>query len=183
MDKSWRKICCKKVINDTVKSSQDYILDLGDCVITQYYQGDATGTKTSIGCTGKELTPNRSCASHNIPVGTKVYIESLKGVINSDGIFIVEDTGGHGFDFDIFTSKENATKIGNKCSNVKVISWGTGKTTCSYTYIIEYFIKQNRIHNYTKIWNNYKKKGKLINFWKFNDEDKNIKKKSWYNKI
>ena len=163
--------------------SQDYILDLGDCVITQYYQGDCAGTKVTKGCTGKELTPNRSCASHNIPVGTEIYIESLKGVINNDGIFVVEDTGGHGFDFDIFTSVENAGKIGNIYKNVKFLKWGNGKITSSYTYIIEYFIKQNRIQNYKKIWSNYKDKGKLINFLKFNDEDKDISKKSWFTQI
>ena len=156
------------------------MFDLGNCVITQYYTADGSASK---GCTGKELTPNRSCASHNIPVGTKIYIEDLKGVVNNDGIFIVEDTGGHGFDFDIFTSNENAKKIGNIYKNVKVLSWGTGKLTCSYTYIIEHFIKQGRINNYKKIWSNYKDKGRLINFWKFNDEDKNIKQKSWYNEI
>lgn len=95
----------------------------------------------------------------------------------------MEDTGGHGFDFDIFTSNENAKKIGNIYKNVKVLSWGTDKLTCSYTYIIEQFIKQGRINNYKKIWNNYKDKGRLINFWKFNDEDKNIKQKSWYKEI
>ena len=93
MDQYKRKICsAKKVVKGT-----DYVLDLGNCVITQYYTADGSVSK---GCTGKELTPNRSCASHNIPVGTKIYIEDLKGVINDDGIFIVEDTGGHGFDFD-----------------------------------------------------------------------------------
>ena len=74
-------------------------------------------------------------------------------------------------------------KIGNIYKNVKVLSWGTGKLTCSYTYIIEHLIKQGRINNYKKIWSNYKDKGRMINFWKFNDEDKNIKQKSWYNEI
>ena len=155
-------------------------MDLGNCVITQYYTADGS---TSIGCTGKELTPNKSCASHNIPVGTKIYIEDLKGVVNDDGIFIVEDTGGHGFDFDIFTSNDKAGKVGNIYKNVKILSWGTGKLTSSYTYIIEHFIKQKRIDNYKKIWSNYKNKGRLINFWKFNDEDKYIKEKPWYNEI
>lgn len=153
---------------------------MGNCVITQYYTADGSISK---GCTGKELTLNKSCASHNIPVGTKIYIEDLKGVVNDDGIFIVEDTGGHGFDFDIFTSNDKAGKVGNIYKNVKVLSWGTGKLTCSYTYIIEHFIKQNRIQNYKKIWKNYKDKGRLINFWQFNDEDKFIKEKPWYNKI
>lgn len=116
-------------------------------------------------------------------MGTKIYIEELKGVVNDDGVFIVEDTGGHGFDFDIFTSNENTKKIGNIYKNVKVLKWGTGKVTSSYTYIIEYFIKQNRLNNYKDIWNNYKDKGRLINFFMFNEEDKNIKNKSWYKDI
>lgn len=178
MDFTRGEICrIKKVVRD---AELEHVLDLGNCVITQYYTAEGS---VPIGCTGKELTPNRSCASHNIPVGTKIYIEDLKGVINDDGIFTVEDTGGHGFDFDIFTSNENIGKIGNIYSNVKVIKWGTGKITSSYTHIIEYFIKQNRINKYKKIWSNYKDKGRLINFFDFNEEDKNIKDKPWYNNI
>lgn len=164
-------------------TSQEYILDLGNCVVTQYYVGDACDTSETKGCTGKELTPNKSCASHNIPVGTKIYIEALKGVINDDGVFIVEDTGGHGFDFDIYTSKENAGKVGNIYTNAKILEWGNEKVTSSYTYIIEYFIKNNGIQNYKKIWENYKDRGRLVNFWDFNREDENIKSKSWYNEI
>ncbi|MFR2314929.1 hypothetical protein [Terrisporobacter sp.] len=107
----------------------------------------------------------------------------MKGIINDDGIFIVEDTGGHAFDFDIFTSNDKAKTIGNIYKNVKVLNWGEDKVTSSYTHIIEHFIKNDRIKNYKLAWENYKTKGKLINFWKFNDEDKYIKEKSWYNDI
>ena len=65
----------------------------------------------------------------------------------------------------------------------KVLEWGNEKITSSYTYIIEHFIKQNRINKYKKIWSNYKDKGRLINFFHFNEEDKSIKDKSWYNNI
>ena len=40
-----------------------------------------------------------------------------------------------------------------------------------------------KLEDYKKIWSNYKDKGRMINFWEFNDEDKNIKQKSWYNEI
>lgn len=142
------------------------------------------------GCLGKPLTPNRSCASHNLPCGTKIYIEELKGVINDDGIFVVEDTGGHAFDFDIFISKNNASKIGKKSMNVKVISWGNNKMTVSYSHIIKYYMSLdkkdggNRISRYHKAWQLYNEMdGKLIKFYKFNDEDKDITKQSWYNSI
>lgn len=71
--------------------------------------------------------------------------------------------------------------------DVKVISWGKGKLTTSYTYIIEYYIKldkkdkRNRIKKYHAAWKSYLSLGgKLINFYKFNKTDKTIKSKSWY---
>lgn len=163
--------------------------DLGKCIITNYYTNDELGSG-SIGCTGKKLTPNRSCASHNLPCGTKIYIEELKGVVNSDGIFIVEDTGGHCFDFDIFVSKDKSSKVGKKSMNVKVISWGNDKMTVSYTYIIKYYLNldakdgKNRIKRYHDAWKMYNEMGgKLIKFYKFNDEDKDITNQSWYNSL
>ena len=74
-------------------NTNNYVKALGKCVITNYYGGDELGSGTK-GCMGTELTPNYSCASHNIPCGTKVYIPALKGAVNSTGIFNVEDTGG-----------------------------------------------------------------------------------------
>lgn len=170
-------------------TSKSFVHDFGNCVITNYYANDELGS-TSTGCTGKTLTPNRSCASHNLPCGTKVYIEELKGIVNDDGIFIVEDTGGHGFDFDIFVSKNKSSLVGKKSMNVKVISWGNDKLTSSYTYIIEYYLKldakdgKGRIKRYHDAWSLYNSMGgKLINFFKFNNEDQSIKNKSWYNSI
>ena len=180
---------CEQVVNKPVESTSKYIHDFGNCVITNYYTNDELGSGAN-GCTGKPLTPNRSCASHNLPVGTKIYIEALKGVVNDDGIFIVEDTGGYCFDFDIFVSKDKSSKVGKKSLNVKVLEWGTGKMTASYTHIIEYYLKLqaqdgfNRIARYHDAWEMYKSMGgKLINFFKFNEEDKNIKNKEWYSKL
>ena len=71
--------------------------------------------------------------------------------------------------------------------DVKVISWGKDKMTSSYTYIIEYYMKldkkdgKNRIKRYHAAWKSYLSLGgKLINFYKFNSEDKNIKSKPWF---
>lgn len=62
--------------------------------------------------------------------------------------------------------------------------------TVSYTHIIEYYLKLqaqdgfNRIARYHDAWEMYKSMGgKLINFFKFNEEDKNIKNKEWYSKL
>ena len=170
-------------------NTNKYVEDLGKCVISNYYKDDELGS-TSKGCSGIKLIPNYHCASHNLPCGTKIYIEELKGVVNKDGIFEVQDTGGHGFDFDLYVSKDKSSKVGKRAMNVKVISWGKDKMTTSYTYIIEYYMKKdkkdgkNRIQRYHKAWESYLSLGgKLINFYKFNSEDKDIKNKSWYKSI
>ena len=177
------------VDNTPAQPTSDFVQDLGKCVITNYYTNDELGSGSN-GCTGKPLTPNKSCASHNMPCGTKIYIEALKGVVNDDGIFIVEDTGGHCFDFDIFVSKDKSSKVGKQSLDVKVISWGNDKMTASYTYIIEYYLKldaqdgKGRIDRYRDAWKKYNEMdGKLIKFFKFKDEDKTITSKPWYNQV
>ena len=167
-------------------NTNKYVEDLGKCVISNYYKDDELGS-TSKGCSGIKLIPNYHCASHNLPCGTKIYIEELKGVVNKDGIFEVQDTGGHGFDFDLYVSKDKSSKVGKRAMNVKVISWGKDKMTTSYTSIIEYYMKKdkedgkNRIQKYHKAWESYLSLGgKLINFYKFNSEDKEIRSKAWY---
>lgn len=72
-----------------------YVHKFDHAVVTEYYVGDNCGTSGKIGCMGTTLKENYSCASHNMPCGTKIYIPSLKGVINDTGIFEVEDTGGN----------------------------------------------------------------------------------------
>ena len=178
----------KEVKNKGTSSnkSNKYVEDLGKCVISNYFKDDELGS-TSKGCSGIKLIPNYHCASHNLPCGTKIYIEELKDVVNKDGIFEVQDTGGHGFDFDLYVSKDKSSKVGKRAMKVKVISWGKGKMTISYSRIIEYYLEldkkdgKGRIQKYHKAWKSYLNLGgKLINFYKFSSEDKDIKKKPWY---
>ena len=110
-------------------------------------------------------------------MGTKVYIKALEGVVNDNGIFIVEDTGGPCFDFDIFTSEP---KFGKKVLDVKVLEFGKGKITSSYTSMCKYFVKNGIFDKFKVSWEFYKKNGKLVRFLKFNNEDKDIKKQPWY---
>ena len=84
----------ERISNNTV-STPNYVYDLGKCVITNYYANDELGSGSK-GALGTKLVPNYSCASHNLPYGTKVYIAGLKGKVNSDGIFEVHDTRRNG---------------------------------------------------------------------------------------
>lgn len=147
-----------------------YVHEFGKCVLLEY-----NSTEGEVkGCTGDELIPNYSVAAHNIPVGTRIYIPSLKGKINKNGIFEVMDSGGCSFDFDMYLGNDNIGKIGNSYEDVFVLEWGNGKMTSSYTYIIDVFKKQGRFDKYLNSWNDYKTKGKLVKFFKFNDEDKEL---------
>lgn len=165
---------------DAIKKFADkisHVHKFDHAVVTEYYVGDNCGTKTKTGCMGTTLKENYSCASHNMPCGTKIYIPSLKGVINKDGIFEVQDTGGMAFDFDIFISRDKIGKVGKKNREVYVLSWGNKKMTTSYTYIINYFKKRNEFEKYRKAWDMYlKMNGQLIDFFKFNSEDKKLNK-------
>jgi 3D (Asp-Asp-Asp) domain-containing protein len=161
-----------------------YVFKFPHAVCTEYWIGDSCGTTVKLGCMGNTLIEDYNVASHNMPCGTKIYIPALKGVINSDGIFEVADTGGHCFDFDIFLSYKNINKIGKRPLEVYVLSWGDKKMTTSYTYITKYFKENNRLSMYHKAWVSYLELGgSLINFWKFNDEDKKLKELDWYDEI
>ena len=151
-----------------------YIHKFDHAVCTEYYEAEGS---SKIGCMGTPLTENYSIASHNMPCGTKVYIPSLKGVVNSTGIFEVEDTGGMSFDFDIFTGGSSVGKVGKKNREVYVLEWGNKKMTCSYTYIINYFKDAGRFETYRKSWELYLEMGgQVIDFYQFNDEDKKLNK-------
>ena len=168
----------KKALQNLGKiDGHTYVHKFDHAVVTEYYVGDNCGTKTKTGCMGTTLKENYSCASHNMPCGTKIYIPSLKGVINDTGVFEVEDTGGMAFDFDMFISNSKKGKVGKKNREVYVLSWGNKKMTTSYTYIINYFKKNGRFEGYRKAWEMYLKMGgQLIDFFKFNDEDKKLDK-------
>ncbi|MDY4127660.1 hypothetical protein [Peptostreptococcus porci] len=158
-------------VNEEIDKSEEvkYVHSFGKCVLKEYSEEDG-----NIGCDGDILVSNYSVASHNIPCGTKIYIPSLVGKINKNGIFEVMDSGGCSFDFDIYLGNDNIGKIGNSYEDVYVLEWGNGKLTSSYTYIIDVFKKQERFDKYLNSWNDYKSKGKLIKFFKFNDEDKEL---------
>lgn len=177
--KNIRKIKSKKVITPSKQpsNSNGYEYDFGECVTTCYGKWDGC---SDVGCSGVKLKENYHCASHNLPCGTKIYIPDFKGVINKDGIFEVQDTGGMCFDFDLYVSKDKASKVGWSTHKVYVVSWGKGKMCCSYTHICKYLVNANRFKNYLSAWEKYKKVGKLIKFYKFNSEDKDITKQSWY---
>lgn len=145
---------------------------------------------------GITMVPGKHCAAHNMPYGTKLYIPALKGKYGcSDGIITVADTGGHGFDFDLYlaTSEQAMSRLGysNMHTEVYVLEWGKGKVAASFTYIIEYYnknLKRNdgkpgayRFHRLFK--EQMKHGGCTINFYKFQNDDANIRQQPWWNQL
>lgn len=100
---------------------KQYISTFKNAVVTSY---DDIGLTAG----GKYTTDNsgKLCAAHGLPFGTKIYIPSLKSV-NGTGIFLIEDTGGPYFDFDINTT----VKIGKALRDVYVLSYGQGRDTAA----------------------------------------------------
>lgn len=157
-------------LNNQVVDNHICCFKFNTAVITQYY------SSTPVGAYGN-LTEDSSCAAHNLPYGTLVYIPKLKGIVNNTGLFTVQDTGGHGMDFDIFTQKD----IGKINAEVYVVSFGTGPVAWSYTAAIEYYRKRGSVYKYNTAWALYNKMGGcLINFWKYNTDDRTIQTKEWY---
>jgi 3D (Asp-Asp-Asp) domain-containing protein/predicted RNA-binding protein len=146
-----------------------YVAKVPRAVCTSYYGNGETPS-------GLGLENGKTCASHNMPYGTKVYIPALKSKVNPDGIFTVTDTGGPTFDFDIYTSKS----IGRLNTDVYVLSWGTGGIAPSYTWAINLY-DENRWNNMRLAWEKYKvMNGKLVSFYRFNPEDATIKNHKRY---
>ena len=151
-------------------NGQSYVAKIPQAVCTAY-------TGSGAGASGMGCTYNATCASHNMPYGTKIYIPDLAGKAGN-GIFTVTDTGGCFFDFDIFTS----TWSGKANMDAYVLSWGTGKTAASYTWAINYYLGNGRWSGLIAPWNTYKNMGgKLINFTKYNQEDATITSHPNYN--
>ena len=75
-------------IDETAGSidNKNYVAKIPGAVCTSYSGGG--GSSSGLG-----LQSDRTCASHNIPYGTKIYIPALKGTVG-DGTFTVTDTGG-----------------------------------------------------------------------------------------
>lgn len=146
------------------------------------------GTSESTGAGGK-LEIGKSCGAHNMPYGTKLYIPSLKGKFGNDtGIYTVRDTGGYTTDFDLLianTEHKAESLLGNPINtDVYVLEWGNGKTAWSFTEAIEWCNKYYGVGHFHTSWVNYMKYGGCtINLWKFKKDDKNIKDKSWYDKL
>jgi beta-lactamase superfamily II metal-dependent hydrolase/N-acetylmuramoyl-L-alanine amidase CwlA/3D (Asp-Asp-Asp) domain-containing protein len=150
-------------------NGQSYVAKIPQAVCTAY-SGDGQGANGP-------LVYNAHCASHNIPYGTKIYIPDLAGQAGN-GIFTVQDTGGCFFDFDIYTT----TWGGKKNMDAYVLEWGSGKTAASYTWAINFYLKNGRWSGLVPAWNTYKNmNGKLMNFTKYNQEDVNIKSHPNYN--
>lgn len=153
----------------------NYVAKLNNARCTEYGTWDgASGTKVASGKSYSQII-DKSCAAHNLPFGTKIYIPDLKGKINSTGIFTVEDTGGFCFDFDMFTSsKKNVTGF----HTAYIISYGSGKTAASYTYAKKVCDQKYGANAFTSAWKQYMTHGGcLIHFSKFNSEDANA---SWW---
>ena len=149
---------------------KNYVMKIPQAVCTAY-------TDKGKGSSGMGCTYNATCASHNMPYGTKIYIPYLNGKAG-DGVFTVTDCGGPFFDFDINTNtwseKVNA--------DAYVLEWGTGKNATSYTYAIDEQVKLNQWNKYKSAWGIYKNMGgKLVNLHKFDATDSSIKSHARYN--
>lgn len=148
---------------------QNYVATIQGAVCTSYYGGG--GSASGIG-----LENGKTCASHNMPYGTKLYIPSLKSKLGTDGIITVTDTGGPTFDFDIYSNKS----VGKVNADVYVISWGDGKVAPSYTWGLDFY-SDSQWNGLKSAWNKYKSmNGKLMSFLKFSQEDANIKNHKRY---
>ena len=151
-------------------NGQNYVAKIPQAVCTAY-------TGSGAGASGMGCVYDSTCASHNMPYGTKIYVPDLAGITGT-GIFTVTDTGGPLFDFDLFTTKYN----GKKNMDVYVLEWGTGKTAQGYKYFINYYLDRGKWQTYVSAWNTYKNMGgKLINFTKFNQDDADITSHPNYN--
>ena len=148
---------------------KNYVAKIAGAVCTSYFSG--SGSASGLG-----LENGKTCASHNMPYGTKLYFPSLKSKLGGDGIVTVTDTGGPTFDFDLYTN----AGIGKVNADAYVLSWGTGKVAPSYTWGLNFY-NDAQWNNLKSAWNKYKSmNGQLMNFLKFSQEDANIKNHSRY---
>ena len=155
--------------NGTI-NGQNYVAKIPSAVVTAY-------TGSGAGASGMGCVYNSTCASHNMPYGTKIYIPALAGKAGG-GIFTVTDTGGCFFDFDIFTN----TWSGKTNMDAYVLQWGSGKTAASYTWAMDLYNSRGTWNSLKAAWNTYKNMGgKLMTFTKYNNEDANITNHPNYN--
>ncbi len=156
-----------------VINNKSYVAKIPRAVCSGY-----AGSRTN--ASGLGLTVNATCASHNIPYGTKVYIPALQEKGLGDGVLTVTDTGGPVFDFDIYTNHPD--NIGRTNMDVYVLSWGNDKIAQSYTAAIDASVKNGSWSKSKELWNKYKSMGgALVTFLKFQNIDKDISKHPKYN--
>lgn len=166
-----------------VKDGNKYIYKFTNARCTAF------GGNPSAAAGGVKMTAGKSCAAHNMPYGTKIYIPKLKGKYgNKSGIYTVHDTGGYCFDFDLYladTDKKASRMLPDPIFvDAYVISWGKGKTARSFTSMAKFCVNYYGAFAFHDSWTKYMKKGGCtINFWKFNDVDKDIKNQSFYKKL
>ena len=132
-----------------------YVHKFSQAVLTHYNDNGyfADGTRT----TGYM---DKVAAAHGMPIGTKLYIPSLKGTVNSDGIFTVLDTGGPFFDFDIYTNAE----IGKMQGDVYVVKWGDGRVLQSFEKAIQQQKDLGQWDSYQSAYNQWKDKFATLNY-------------------
>jgi 3D (Asp-Asp-Asp) domain-containing protein len=135
------------VENGTI-DGQNYVAKIPGAVCTSY-------TGSGAGASGMGCRYNKTCASHNMPYGTKIYIPQLASKLGGDGVLTVTDTGGCFFDFDLFTQ----SSIGKTNADVYVLEWGSGKISWSYTEAIDFYVKRGTWSTYISAWNTYKNMG------------------------
>ena len=140
-------------------------------------------------------------AAHNMPYETVIYIKELDGKGGggtvafknwlgitthtknlgqvNNGVFIVGDTGGPYFDFDICTNK--FSNKGNM--DVLVLEWGKSKIPFwSFTDAINN--EGRAFPKYPDAIRSYKRmNGTTINFFKFKDKDKGLSQSSKWTSI
>ena len=162
--------------NGTI-DGMNYVAKLTNCRMTAYYSQNTTGGS------GLPLSVAKSVGSFNLPYGTKIFIPYLKGRWgNTDGIVTVSDTGVGCTTFDLYLGKTLSDVTSKMKSPLNVdayiIEYGTGKIAWSYTESFNwaYNYYNGNISRFKTAFNNYMQYGgTLINFWKFKDDDKNIR--------
>ena len=165
------------------KDGHKYVYKFSKARCTNY------GGNPSSSASGIRMKPGYACAAHNIPFNSKIYIPALRGKPwNPSGIYVVLDGGGYCFDFDLFlgTSESSAaSKMGSPIfTDVFVLSWGNNRVAPSFTQAVKICKKYYNLRSFHKAWLEYSKYGCCtLNFHKFNDEDKNFKKQSWYKNL
>ena len=168
----------------------DYVAKISDAVVSSYYESSSNNTAPVTdgtvyaksraisykGSSGLGLENGKTCASHNLPYGTKIYFPYLKELLGGDGIVVVTDTGSPVFDFDIYTNKG----LGKINTDAYILSWGTGEPAPSYTWALNN-CDNEQWKNIKTSWKKYKAmNGKLVNFLQYNTEDAYIKNNKRY---